>query len=87
MNMATTHQTKTNSGNSAAPSQEATMAKSLSLGSVVVNFGTTAKVVGHFHRDFECAENGWPILKAIGADGKPRGGKWVADPDKCEVAR
>jgi hypothetical protein len=63
------------------------MANNFSLGSVVVNFGTTAKVVGFFARDFDCAENGWPILKAIGANGKPRGGKWVADPSKCEVAR
>ncbi len=59
------------------------MAKNFSVGSVVVNFGQTAKVVGLFERGDMV---GWPILKAIGRDGKPRGGKWVADPAKCEVA-
>ena len=84
--MTTTTQTtaNTNSGNSAATSQEAVMA--LSLGSVVVNFGTTAKVVGFFQSAHEgdFGENGWPILQALNAAGKPRGGKWLADPAKCE---
>lgn len=59
------------------------------LGSVVVNFGTTAKVVGHFAAadGRPCQETGWPILKALGANGKPRGGKWLADPSKCEPTR
>lgn len=64
------------------------MANSISLGSVVVNFGTTAQVVGFFKSAHEgdFTENGWPILRALGANGKPRGGKWVADPAKCETA-
>ena len=58
------------------------------LGAVVVNFGQTAKVVGHFSSSFGLVEEtGWPILKALGADGKPHGGKWLADPAKCEAAR
>ena len=49
------------------------------LGQVVVNFGTTAKVVGFFSAASGVSDmDGWPILKAIGANGKPRGGKWVA---------
>jgi hypothetical protein len=65
------------------------MANNFSVGAVVVNFGITAKVVAVFSRPFACEENGWPILKAIGPDGKARGGKWLADPAKCEpkVAR
>lgn len=65
------------------------MANGLTVGSVVVNFGVTAKVVALFAAadGRPCAEAGWPILKALGANGKPRGGKWVADPGKCEVAR
>jgi hypothetical protein len=61
----------------------------LSVGSVVVNFGQTAKVVGVWQAadGRQCDQTGWPILKALGADGKPRGGKWVADPAKCEVAQ
>jgi len=62
---------------------------SLSLGSVVVNFGMTAKVVGFFQAASgqQAEETGWPILKAIGRDGKARGGKWLADPSKCEPAK
>jgi hypothetical protein len=65
------------------------MANNFSLGSVVVNFGTTAKVVGFFGAadGRQSDQSGWPILKAIGANGKPRGGKWVADPTKCAVAQ
>lgn len=65
------------------------MAASFSLGATVVNFGMTAKVVGFFQAadGQPTTETGWPILKAIGANGKPRGGKWLADPVKCEVAR
>jgi len=57
------------------------------LGAVVVNFGMTAKVVGLFQSasGAPCAETGWPVLKALGKDGKARGGKWVADPAKCEL--
>ena len=63
----------------------------LSIGSVVVNFGQTAKVVGFWTAaaptGFVDEMAGWPILKAIGANGKVRGGKWVADPTKCEPAQ
>ena len=47
-----------------------------------------AKVVGFFSSSDgrPCDQTGWPILKAIGANGKARGGKWVADPTKTEVA-
>jgi hypothetical protein len=71
------------------PERGPAMANNLSVGSVVVNFGTTAKVVGFFAAadGKPSAEAGWPILKAMGANGKPRGGKWVADPSKCEVAQ
>jgi hypothetical protein len=63
------------------------MANNFSVGSVVVNFGQTAKVVGLFvsASGFPSDQDGWPILKGIGHDGKPRGGKWVADPSKCEA--
>lgn len=59
----------------------------LALGSVVVNFGTTAKVVGHFTAadGSPCAEAGWPILREV-RGGKARGGKWLADPAKCTPA-
>lgn len=65
------------------------MANGLSVGAVVVNFGVTAKVVALFASadGRPCDQAGWPILKALSADGKPRGGKWVADPAKCEVAQ
>jgi hypothetical protein len=64
------------------------MASNFPVGAVVVNFGQTAKVVGHFSSAHGLVEEtGWPILKALGADGKPRGGKWLADPSKCEVAQ
>lgn len=64
------------------------MASNFSVGSVVVNFGQTAKVVGLFvsASGFPSDQDGWPILKAIGANGKLRGGKWVADPSKCQEA-
>ncbi len=62
---------------------------SFTLGATVVNFGTTAKVVGFFAAadGRPCDMTGWPILKALGASGKPKGGKWVADPSKCEVGQ
>lgn len=65
------------------------MANGLSVGAVVVNFGTTAKVVGFFAAadGRPCDQTGWPILREIGAKGRPRGGKWVADPNKCEAAQ
>lgn len=67
------------------------MANNFSLGSVVRNFGQTAQVVGFWTAaaptGFVDEMAGWPILKAIGANGKPRGGKWVADPAKCEAAQ
>lgn len=56
------------------------------LGATVVNFGQTAKVVGFMDRP-GMDVHGWPILKAVGRDGKARGGKWVADPSKCEAAK
>ena len=61
------------------------MGHNFSLGSVVVNFNTTAKVVGFFAAadGRPCAETGWPILRQIGANGRLRGGKWLADPSKC----
>jgi hypothetical protein len=61
------------------------VAQHFAVGSVVVNFNTTAVVVGHFAAACgePVAETGWPILRAIGASGKPRGGKWLADPAKC----
>jgi hypothetical protein len=65
------------------------MALSFTVGSVVVNFGQTAKVVGLWKNahGIDHEQDGWPILKALGANGKLRGGKWVADPSKCEVAQ
>ena len=59
------------------------------VGSVVVNFGEKAMVVAHFKsaHEGEFEENGWPILRLLGANGKPRGGKWLADPAKCEAAK
>jgi hypothetical protein len=64
------------------------MANALTLGSVVINFGTTAKVVGFWAAadGNPCDQSGWPILKALGANGKPKGGKWVADPELCQPA-
>jgi hypothetical protein len=58
----------------------------LSLGSVVRNFNTTAKVVGFFQAadGGACEMGGWPILKELAPSGRVRGGKWVADPAKCE---
>jgi len=64
------------------------MASNFPVGSVVVNFGVTAKVVALFASASgqPCQETGWPILKRLGRNGKASGGKWVADPSKCEVA-
>ena len=46
------------------------------IGSFVVNLANTpAVVVGENHGD--------PILRAIRMDGKPYGGRWVADAAKC----
>lgn len=48
------------------------------IGTFVVNLAhTPAVVVGEHHGD--------PILRAIRADGKPKGGRWVADASKCRV--
>ena len=56
----------------------------------VVNFGQTARVVGLWEsrapEGFVDEMTGWPILKALDAKGKLRGGKWAADPSKCSVA-
>jgi hypothetical protein len=74
-------------GNHASNKQGGRMANNFTVGSVVRNFGTTAKVVGFFAAadGKPCDQTGWPILKALRADGKARGGKWVADPSKCEA--
>jgi hypothetical protein len=63
-------------------------AQVLSVGSVVRNFGVTAKVVGLFaSADGSPSEHdGHPILREVGPSGRLRGGKWVADPAKCEAA-
>lgn len=63
------------------------MANALTLGSVVLNFGTTAKVVGFWTAadGLPSDQAGWPILKALGANGKPKGGKWVANPELCKA--
>lgn len=60
----------------------------LELGSVVVNFGLVCQVVGLFKAadGYPCAEAGWPILREL-REGRPVGGKWVADPAKCSPAR
>ena len=65
------------------------MASTLQLGSVVVNFGTTAKVVGFWQAadGLPADQSGWPILKALGANGKTKGGKWVANPELCKAAQ
>lgn len=48
------------------------------IGTFVVNLAhTPAVVVGENHGD--------PILRAIRADGKPKGGRWVADAARCQV--
>jgi uncharacterized membrane protein len=64
------------------------MANNFAVGSVVVNFGVTAKVVALFASadGRPCDETGWPVLKRLGRNGRPSGGKWVADPAKCEAA-
>lgn len=83
MTPATNHQHTVNGSNSAALNPKEAIMANFELGQVVVNFNTTAVVVGFFTRD----GSGWPILKALGANGKPRGGKWIADPAKCEVVK
>lgn len=54
------------------------------IGQVVTNFGVTAKVIGFFDRP-GTGHDGDPILREIGPNGKLRGGKWVADPAKCQI--
>jgi hypothetical protein len=57
------------------------------LGATVVNFSTTARVVGFFKASAGVSQmDGWPILREVGASGRLRGGKWVADPSKCSAA-
>ena len=59
------------------------------LGSVVVNFGLTAKVVGLFKSasGLPTVHDGHPILREVGPTGRLRGGKWLADPAKCQPAQ
>lgn len=61
----------------------------LCLGSVVVNFGTTAKVVGFFKsaHGVPTEHDGHPILRAVGPKGRLKGDKWLADPSQCEAAQ
>lgn len=61
----------------------------LALGSLVRNFGVAAIVVGFFSAadGRPCDQAGWPILRRVGANGRARGGKWIADPAKCEAAQ
>lgn len=48
------------------------------IGTFLVNLAhTPAVVVGENHGD--------PVLRAINAAGKARGGRWVADAAKCRV--
>ena len=80
------HTTHTNArGNVAAvTSREGLMVAQFSVGALVVNFGVTAKVVGLYSSGHGPSEHdGHPILRAVGANGRLRGGKWVADPAKC----
>lgn len=66
------------------------MAHTFSLGSLVVNFGTTAMVVGFFQAadGQPSVHDGHPILRAVSADRRRFvGDKWVADPAKCEAAK
>jgi hypothetical protein len=46
------------------------------IGHEVVNFNTRAVIVGAHTEGDEIA----PVLREIGANGKLRGGKWVANP-------
>lgn len=55
-----------------------------SVGQVVRNFNITAVVVGIWTAA-DGSQGGHPILRELGPNGKPRWGKWVADPAKCEV--
>ena len=60
------------------------------IGQVVVNFGTTAMVVGLFQAASgqASAHDGHPILRALSADRRRFvGDKWLADPAKCEAAQ
>ncbi len=66
------------------------MANALVVGSLVINDGKKAKVIGFWHwkagmSGFVYEMSGWPILKAVGANGKAYGDKWVADPEQCEL--
>lgn len=56
------------------------------VGSVVMNLNTVALVVGVWNPP-EGITEGWnsPILRELGRNGKPRGGKWVASPDKVTL--
>jgi hypothetical protein len=51
----------------------------LTLGAVVLNFNTVARVVAYH------AETRDPVLKQLGTNGRLRGGKWLADAAKCRV--
>jgi len=58
------------------------------LGSFVVNFGTTAMVVGHFTAASGQASehDGHPILREVTADRRHFvGDKWLADPAECRI--
>jgi hypothetical protein len=59
----------------------------LVLGAMVTDTGwrggRKAKVVGFYTKPGPC--QGWPLLRETMKDGTPVGGKWVGDPDRCEV--
>lgn len=58
----------------------------MELGTVVVNFGVKAVVVGFFKAAAGTSDvDGWPMLEAVNDDGKTGGGKWMADPKLCAV--
>lgn len=80
----TTTQTATETDNQVGSLlREANMAN-LQLGQVVVNFGTTAMVVGFFKAAGGPSEHdGSPILRELSADRRRFiGDKWIADPSK-----
>ena len=59
------------------------------LGTLVVNFGITAKVVDHFKAadGQPSPQDGWPILREMSADRRRFiGGKWLANPALCAPA-
>jgi hypothetical protein len=62
------------------------MNNNLRIGDTVKNFGTTARVVGFFSvAGMTTEHDGDPILRELSpVTGRLRGGKWVADPSKCE---